>query len=412
MYIVNLEEKVLFQNKHWGEGSFKTFEYRRDLYKNIWKDIDTNLIQLITGPRRVGKSVILKQIINSLIKEKFINPRQILFFEFSPKSNVDLIWKVFNYFQKEITNSHLPVYIFFDEVQYVEGYESEIKEIYDNSKNCKFILTGSLSLSYKKKMDDSLGGRFFSYKLYPLKFSEYLKLSNKDTFEIFEKTKKEKDNFKKQSNLEILNVEFRKFLEFHRFPETVEFSDQQIKAYIQNIITQSLNQDAFSYFDIQKPRIINALFEYFQINNGLTVSVNNLSKELQTSNQTITLYIDILEQMGLVYIVYNSSNPLIKTKASKKIYLNSSLALLNNKHDIQTAMGFAVESYVLERLLEKGEMVTFWRKRQREIDFLLPKEKIGYEVKFRINPRETQVKLEKYQIKTISLNQKNPACLF
>ena len=61
------------------------------------------------------------------------------------------------------------IYIF-DEIQYVNGYESMIKMIYDNKDSCKIFITGSLSLSYKKRMSESLTGRFFSYKLFPLNF--------------------------------------------------------------------------------------------------------------------------------------------------------------------------------------------------------------------------------------------------
>lgn len=408
---MKLEEKILFQNKHWGQGRFDTFSFKRDIYTNIWKDIDTKLIGLITGPRRVGKSVIIKQLINDLIKLKSIEPKQILFFEFSPKQKSETIWEVYKFFTNEVTNINLPIYIFFDEIQYVNGYESSIKEIYDNT-SCKIFLTGSLSLSYKNKMEESLGGRFFAYKLLPLNFSEYLHLSNSENYNIYKKTISENDRFKRQNSLMTLNSEFRHFLEFGRFPEIINFSKEQSKSYISNVINQSLNQDVFSYFKIHKPQIISSLFNYFVENNGSLISINRLSKDLGVSNQTITLYINILEIMNLIYIVYNSKNPLTKGQSSKKVYVSSAFGLLESKFDIQTSMGFAVESYILERLLEKDETVTFWRKRQKEIDFLLPKKNIGYEVKFRSSFKPIKQLLKDYEVETISLDGKAPACLF
>ena len=412
MYIMNLEEKIIFQNKHWGEGKYDTFAFKRDIYAKIWRDIDTKLIGLITGPRRVGKSVIIKQLINDLILSKSVEPRQILFFEFSPKQKPEIIWDVFKYFIKEVSNVKIPIYIFLDEIQYIDGYESTVKEIYDNSKDCKIFLTGSLSLTYKNKMEESLGGRFFSYELLPLKFSEYLQLSNSKNYNLYKKVQSEIDKFKRQNSLMILNSDFRNFLEFGRFPEIISFSKEQAKAYIANVITQSLNQDVFSYFDIQKPQIMNALFSYFQQNNGSFVSINKLAKDLGTSNQTVTLYINILETMSLIYVIYNTTNSIKKGQSSKKIYVSSAFGLLEPKYDIQTASGFAVESYVLERLLEREETVTFWRKREKEIDFLLPKKKIGYEVKFRSSFPETKQLVKNFQIETISLDKKIPACLF
>lgn len=409
---MELTKQMALQNIHWREGKFETFNFKRDLVEDVWKDIDTKLISLLIGPRRTGKSVILKQIINDLIIKKFVKPTQILFFEFSPKNKQDKIWEVYNYFKDEIIDPRLPIYLFFDEVQYVDGYEAVIKEIYDNSVNSKIFLTGSLSLSYKKRMQDSLAGRFFTYKLFPLCFSEYLKLKNNDTNQLFLETKKETDKFKLSYKLSILNAEFRNFLAYGRFPELVNLNSDQAKAYLNNIMNQSLNQDVYSYFDITKPLIVNSLFDYFRINNGSLISINKLSSQLESSNQTISLYIDILQQMGLVYVIYNSTNPLIKTKSSKKIYVNSSFGLLDSKLDIETAFGFAVESYILERLFENDEVVTFWRKREKEIDFLLPKKKIGYEVKFRSNFPKTKQLLKDFEIQTISLDQQNPACLF
>lgn len=397
---MDIQEKIVFLNKHWGQGKFETFSFKRYLFSNIWKDIETKPIILLTGPRRTGKSVIVKQLINEVINKKGINPRQILFYEFSRGEKTEVIWQVFDYFSKEVVDPRLPIYLFFDEIQYVKDYELVLKQIYDNTQNCKIVITGSLSLSHK------------SYHLYPLNFSEYLELAKPDSFQIFKEIENIKDNYKKQSLLAPLNADFREFLLYGRFPETVNFTKDQAHAYLKNIISQSLNQDVFSYFEIEKPLIINAIFEYIKQNNGGVISVNKLANNLGTSNQTVTLYLNILDQMGIIYLVYNSLNPLVKTQSAKKAYINSSFALLETKLDIQTATGIAAESYILERLLEKDEIVTFWRKRNKEIDFILPKKKIGFEVKFRTQPSYIKNIPEGFDIKTLSLNGEYPACLF
>lgn len=409
---MELIKKIIAQNTHWKDEKFQTFPIKRDLYENIWNDIDTKLMGLISGPRRTGKSVILKQIIKDLIIKKSVKPTQILFFEFSPKDNKNKIWDVLNYFKEEVASLRLPKYIIFDEIQYVDEYEIAIKEIYDNEIDCKIFITGSLSLSYKRHMQDSLAGRFFTYRLYPLKFSEYLKFKQNDTYQLLIDTIKETDQFKLSYKLNILNQEFRDFLSYGRFPELISLNTDQSKAYLYSIVNQSLNQDVFSYFDIEKPLIINSLFDYFRANNGSEISTNKLSSQLGTTNKTVSSYIDILQQMNLIYIIYNSTNPLIKLNGAKKIYVNSSFALLDGKLDIQTSMGFAVESYILERLLEKNELVTFWRKREKEVDFLLPKKNIGYEVKFRSSFKPIKQSPKNFDIETISIDGKAPACLF
>jgi len=409
---MNIKDNILFQNQHWGKGEFTTFSFKRHLFSKIWQDIDTKLIALVTGPRRVGKSILIKQLINQIIIDRKVDPQQILLFEFSSGSRSETIWEVFSYFSKEVADPRLPRFFFFDEIQYVERYESVIKEIYDNSLGSKIFLTGSLSLSYKRKMEESLAGRFFPYRLFPLNFAEYLELAKPESFTLYKMAQKEKNKLKRQYDLSILNSDFRNFLAYARLPEIVSFTKKQSVSYFKTIVNQSLNQDAFSYFDIEKPQVINSLFEYLRVNNGGLVSVNSLAKELKVSNQTISLYINILEIMGLIYLVYNSTNPLVKLNSAKKSYVNSAFALLETKLIPGTAMGFAAESYVLERLMEEGETVTFWRKRNKEVDFLIPKKKIAYEVKFRSQTERQKISLKGYTIKTISLDEEYPTCLF
>ncbi|MFH1244059.1 MAG: ATP-binding protein [bacterium] len=404
--------RIEFQNKHWHETLVDVPLFRRDIYQKIWTDIDTKLAAIITGPRRIGKSIILKQILASLIKEKHVVPRQILFYEFEPGQNSDDIWNIYDFFRTSVADPRLPTYLLFDEIQYVKNYETTIKTIYDNATNVKIFLTGSLSLSYKNKMQDSLAGRFFAYPLYPLSFKEYLSLATPSDLQILTTCQTETDQFKKAHELTILNSHFRTFLALGRFPELIGLSLEQCKSYLKNILNQSLNLDVFAYFKIHKPLVMTALFKYLQTHNGSLISLNKLASLLQVTHPTLTEYFNILELMGLIYPVYNTQNPLIKLNASKKIYVNSSFALLDAVLDPSTATGFAVESYILEQMLSRGEQVTFYRNRNQEIDFLIPSKHLGYEVKFRPDFIPLKLVLPGYKLAQITLQNTHPACLF
>jgi hypothetical protein len=403
---------MAFQNQHWGQGQFKTFTYQREMFQRVWKDIDTRLIALITGPRRTGKSVLLTQLVNALITQKQTPPTQILYFEFSPLQSVDLIWQIYRFFTTQVADPRRPVFLFFDEIQYIDGYEVVLKELYDNTQATKVFVTGSLSLSYKRRMQESLSGRFFAYRLYPLNFGEYLQLALPQSYPVYQQVQVETNRFARQHLLSQLNADFRQFLAWGRLPEMAAFDQAQGRAYLQTVLSQSLNQDAFSYFEIEKPPILNALFEYLCINNGGVISVNSLSSELGAAAQTVASYLGVLEMMGLVYVIYNATNPLIRLNSSRKAYVSSMFALLHTKLDLPRAIGLAVESYVLERLLEREEMVTFYRHREREIDFLLPKKHIGYEVKYQAQSDPPKVQLPDFAVQAISLDQDLPACLF
>jgi len=191
----------------------------------------------------------------------------------------------------------------------------------------------------------------------------------------------------------------------------IHFTPVQGTAYLSTVLGQSLTQDAFNYFTIEKPQVLTAIFEYIKEQNGGIISIQSLSQKLGTGKETVSKYLNILEIMGLCYPVYNTTQPLIKLNSAKKIYVGSMFALLETKLNWETAIGFAVESYVLERLLEKGHEVTFYRQRQKEIDFLIPKEKRGFEVKFRKKLTKMPI-LANYQIEPVTLDGINPACLF
>jgi len=378
-------QKIDFQNTHWGGTTYSAPPFARQLLSHIWDDISTPLISLIVGPRRTGKSVILKQLLNRLLTQSKIPTKQILYYEFSPHESTDAIWETYNYFVKNIANTHLPTYLFFDEIQYVKDYEAIIKLIYDQRPTTKIFLTGSLSLSYKQKMSESLAGRFFTYHLPPLNFLEYLELSHPDQVINFHSLATESDPHKRAHLISLLNPHFPQFLQFGRYPEPLylKMENDHTKQYLQNIISQSLNQDAFNYFEIHKPQIIHSLFDYLIVNNGHEVSLAKISNLLDTSQNTLSHYLDILEIMDLVYPLYNTTNPLFKHNRSRKIYVNSAFGLLAPQKDISTTLGLSAESYVYERLIEKYSQVTYHRVRNKEIDFVIPDKKLGFEVKYR-----------------------------
>ena len=382
---MNLQSRIEFQNTHWGGTTYPTPPFTRQLASSIWQDISLPLICLVTGSRRTGKSIILKQTLNRLIAESHIPPRQILFYEFSPYEPTKSIWEIYEYFCQNITDTHLPTYLFFDEVQYLSDYEAIIKLIYDQRPNTKIFLTGSLSLSYKQKMSERLAGRFFTYHLPPLNFLEYLELYLPSLTDLFQSLLTETDSFKRTKIISLLNPHFPHFLECGRYPEPLyqKLDKTQTKAYFQNIISQSLNQDAFNYFEIHKPQIIQSLFLYLQQNSGSEISLTKLSNLLDTSLPTLSHYLDILEIMDLIYPLYNSINPLFKHNRSRKIYVNSSFQLAIPTTNLSTALGYATESYVYERLLFKYPQITYYRQRNKEIDFVIPDQKLGFEVKYR-----------------------------
>lgn len=409
---MNLQSRIVQQNPQWGGNLFPVPNLRRDLFENLYAGIKSPLITFLTGPRRVGKSILLKQIVNQLISQDNVQPGRILFFEFSPQQKKEFIWDVYLYFKQNILQTVQPVYLFFDEVQAIPGFEITIKEIYDNldQAKTKMFITGSPSISYKRKMAESLAGRFLPYRLFPLNFREYLRLKQSPLRLKLEGL--DSDNLTRIGNLEQLNMEFKRFLSWGRLPQMLAMPDNETSLYLESSIDQTITKDAFDYFNIQNPGALSALFAYVCQNNGQITVKENLSQVSGISLATVAGYLDVLELMGLTYTVYNSTNPIVKLNTARKIYVSSMFGLKNSKYDPQTAFGFAAESYVLERLLEKNQLVTFYRNRKREVDFLLPKLNIAYEVKYRPKFEQPKSILPNFELKVLSYAGSLPVCLF
>lgn len=409
---MDIQSHIVEQNPHWKGSFFPVPSLKRDLFDNLLLSLDSPLITFLSGPRRVGKSVLLKQLINHLVSVERVQPSHILFYEFSPKQNRKFIWEVYRYYKENILQNKQKLYLFFDEIQVIPEFEIVIKEIYDNidQTKTKIFITGSPSLSYKRNMAESLSGRFIPYRLFPLNFAEYLRLINSPLQEKL--TNLGTDNLTRLGNLEQLNTQFKQFLSWGRLPQMLNMSDNERPFYLDSSISQSITKDAFDYFNIQNPSALSALFSYLCQNNGQTIIKENLSKASGISLITVGHYLDVLELMGLTYTIYNSTNPIIRLNSARKIYVSSMFGLQSSRYDPQTAFGFAVESYVLERLLEQNQLVTFYRNRNKEVDFLLPKSKIAYEVKYRPEFEQPKVILPNFELKIISYSGSQPVCLF
>ncbi len=409
---MNIQSRIVEQNPQWRGNLFPVPQLTRDLFGPLYESLTSPLMTFLSGPRRVGKSVVLKQLINHLITHDRVKPSGILFFEFSPKQTTEYIREVYRYFKENILQTGPHTYLFFDEVQVIPGFEITLKEIYDSldQTKTKVVITGSPSISYKRNMAESLAGRFIPYRLFPLNFKEYLRLGASPL--LLKIDKLAGDHVTRMGILEELNMKFKRFLSWGRLPQMLTLSDMERTYYLESSIDQSITKDAFDYFRIENPSALSAMYIYLCQNSGQIITKDHVSKASGISLITVATYLDVLELMGLTYTVYNSTNPIIRLNSARKIYVSSMFTLKNSKYDPQTAFGFAAGSYILERLLEQHELVTFYRNRNKEIDFLLPKRNIAYEVKYRSVFEQPKVILPDFELKVLSLSGSSPVCLF
>jgi len=403
------------QNPQWSDNIFNTPQFKREIFsKHLLLDQKYETITVISGPRRTGKSVIIKQLINNLIITK-TRPTQILYFESSPSTSVIELENLTNHFLSEISDSNSMIYLFLDEIQYVKDFEIFLKLFYDRYKGqIKITITGSTSIDYRNTFREQLLGRYLEYKLDFLSFQEYLELTkfkglnNTDINSYLNSWIKHKFVSKSQILSTKLNSIFKDFLSSGRYPETALFENKdQINYYMKGVIENNIQTDAIKFFNVSRPDLFLNLYEYLIENTGTEISIRSLSKQSGAGDEkTFSNYIDYLSKMGLIKVVKNSIDPIKALNTNRKIYLNSQLTLLNQKSIDDSKLGLIVESYILDRLYDKTNIfpenkIHYYKRRKDEIDFINNETKEVIEVKYR-----NQVRFNNKLFEAVAISKK------
>ena len=339
---------------------------KRDL---MLPDKKMDKIITVSGPRRAGKTFYFYQIINRL-KEK-IPFSQILYINFEddrlfPLSIKDLNELLEAYFELFPENKNKEVYLFFDEIQGIEGWELFIRRIYDKEK-VKVFLTGSSSKLLSREIASSLRGRTLCYNLYPLSFKEFLRFKG---LEIKEDSIYSKLRFRVKNLLE-------EFILFGSFPE-VALADKNLKFQIlKNYYDLIIYRDLVERFSIRNIQLLKTLMKFLITNVSSSFSVNSyyqsLESQLRVSRETILEYLSHLEEIGLIYLLPVFSYSLkVQQVNPKKVYsLDNGLRNAVSFRFSQDK-GRLVENIVFQEIKRLTDDIYYW-KEKGEVDFVMQK---------------------------------------
>lgn len=365
-------------NPWWVSGKVQD-EYleleNREIFKEIIKYLKDKQIIVLTGLRRVGKTVTLHHIINLLLKEN--KKENMLYFNFDMfDESLDSILS--RYSEKvKVDIKKEKIFIFLDEIQKHKNWENELKLLYDNFHNIKFFISGSSSLFIEKKTKESLAGRAFSFIMEPLSFKEYLKLKkiafDKERISLYE------DRLRKHLS---------HYIRIGGFPELMnEYEEQKINKYIKEmVIDKIIYIDVPKSFNIEEPALLESLLSIISNNPGIIFDYDSIANDLKRNRKTISNYILYLEKAFLIKKLYNySRNILTNEKKLKRFYPSST----SFSHLFDAEEGRIIENCVNMN----GNFKFFSRIGSKEIDFILinkKKEIIPIEAKYqdKINAKE------------------------
>lgn len=349
---------------------------KREKYlKNIRPFYDKDLIKVITGIRRCGKSVILMQIMDEL-RDNGIRDEQIIYINFEFVDYIDITdVKVFNaYVENKIVKDE-KYYLFFDEIQNVDRWEKAINSLKAKYKDkVSIFITGSNSDLLSGELATHIAGRYVSFKIYPFTFEEVCQLKEiNDRYEI--------------------EREFNDFILWGGMPQRFVMEDeQQIRTYLADVYNSIVVKDIIERFKIKDIDLFNKILTYIVTTPSQTFSADSLSNYLLADNlevSKVTIY-NYLEYMCKALLIHKCDRYDIRGKKilnGKYKYYLADLGLgqvINSEKKKQ--MGAYLENIVYNELLSRGYEVKVGTLTNGEIDFIATRyeEKIYFQIAYHL----------------------------
>ena len=343
----------------------------REDYLSILKNFkDKQIIKVITGIRRCGKSTLL-EIFQEYLLKTGVERSQIISINFENSDYEELQdrKKLYEYIKQKLVKGK-KTYVFLDEIQNVKDFEKTVDSLFIN-KDVDLYITGSNAYLFSSELATLLTGRYIEIKMLPLSFKEYV-----SAFE--DKTD--------------LSRKFRDYLRYSSFPQSIDLyktNPNNINMFLDGIYNTILFKDVMQRKEITDKVVLEKVIKYLYDNIGNRTSLKNICDNLEgieknSSYNTISKYIDALLDS---YLVYKANRYDIKgkeiLKTQKKYYavdIGLRYYMLGQKSGRD--MGHILENVVYLELLRRGYEVFIGKYDDLEVDFIArkPEEIVYYQV--------------------------------
>lgn len=401
--------------------SAKLESFKRREFGVLEKDLAIlDATTLIIGARRVGKSVLMYQLIDSLLK-KGVEGKRILFIqgdntlltEFAINGN--LINYILELYQKHIIEKNFDdttdtIYIFVDEAQSLSAWDREIKTTMDQKYKIKFIVTGSSSFELRRGSDNPLTGRISIQPIFTFSFADYVRyfIMEKDRNVFENKIKELSKTFKEaliKGNLSLafnvargaevlintynLKNRFENYLFFGGFPSVISDRSKDYSKYLRDLLTMTISKDILTHVEIRDPQAFERLMVNMCLMVGSLTKYKKFAELLGMDERSVIKYIDYYVEshwtfISSPYVFYNKPD---SVTTEKKFYVIDS-GIINtlafkDESDFKldrTHRGHVLENVIHNHLLAFKQLnigtfqssIPFWIETEtgKEIDFI------------------------------------------
>ena len=332
---------------------------KRERYmERIRPFIDGELIKVMTGIRRSGKSVMLELIRNELIT-RGINSDQFIVYNFEDMRNAHLCTAnaLHDEILSRIENIAGKAYLFFDEIQEVTNWEKCINS-FRVEFDCDIYITGSNAKLLSGELATYLSGRYVEFVIYPFSFSEFLELNN-----------------------EPKELAFRQYLSLGGMPflSKLNYEQEACLQYLNDVYNSLVLKDIVKRNRIRDVDLLERIMTYIIANIGQPFSATSISKYFKSENrsvspETVLNYLKSCEESFLLY------------RVKRQDIVGKKILTINEKYYIAdhgireavygknfTDMNLVLENIVFLELLRRGYNVTVGKTPTQEIDFIAEK---------------------------------------
>ncbi|MDI9483123.1 MAG: ATP-binding protein [Bacillota bacterium] len=385
--------------------TYKRFAFYEAMKRLEQKDLRRTVI--LTGARRVGKTTIQYQMIETLLN-RGVAPQKIVFISMDhPMLKLAGFNEILECYHENIY-AERDCYYFFDEVQYAQDWDKWLKVIYDMQPDTQVVATGSASPALIKGNQESGAGRWTVIRVPTMSFYEYCELLELDRPELPQNLKITLLPYKTQQErhsviMQLSKVQnhFNRYLQVGGFPELALSSNDIMAQHImrEDVVDKVLKRDLPSLYNIRNPIELERIFLYLcNVSSGI-VSIEAIAKELGgVSRPTVENYIRYLESANLIYQSWPVDMAGKKVlKARPKIYIadaairNAVLmddSLLTDPVEMGKIVETAIYKHVAAFYYQQAASVGYFRggRKGKEIDIVVDYPKIKnilIEVKYR-----------------------------
>ncbi|MGI6394077.1 MAG: ATP-binding protein [bacterium] len=329
---------------------------------------DRDLIKVVSGLRRSGKSTLLKLFENHLIKNG-VSSNQILFYNFElPENYLGKSWETLYFKIKSKLKANKINYIFLDEVQNIPNFEKLVDGLFATPGTDVYI-TGSNAYLLSSELATLLSGRYIEISILPFSFAEYLEIREIET------------------NARHLNYEtlFYDFVNETSLPQGILLREEgfdRVYEYLEALYSTIVEKDITQRHKIYNRRAFENVVKYLATTIGSPVSPNSIAKALKTDNQnvhnmTVEKFLDYLVGSFVFYRLHRFDIKGKKQLATQEKYYLVDTGLLNvlAGRDKKADRGHILENVVYLELLRRGHKVWTGALRNGEIDFVIKNNK-------------------------------------